>query len=276
MNNKTVYIICLEGLGNRLFSLIGGLYWAKKTRSAIKIVWHKNSECGCNYSDLFCAFNDCVITLSEFRRDLLKIKCATVAGFNHQVDALKNDIFLKSINTRNIFNDLKNPNNLQEFDQILIYSYVSLPIYINVKLATKLLSLVKIKNNIVKRASSFIEKNNVNTDIEGFILRKTDADNFIDIYKIKNYVLKQNKNFFIMSDEKHIEDTFKVLSNVLCFIKKHYVVYNKKRGILIRSKQSVIEAFISLLIASRTNIKDVTKNKSTFTKIALLYKNIKF
>jgi hypothetical protein len=277
MVNKTVFVVCLGGLGNRLYSLIGGLYWAQKYNCSFNIVWSPSDECDVGYTDLFSTHTDSVISLSRLKHILFKSTDLTVAGFLQQKKALQNDIFLRCIKDRNILNNIRDPDHLQSFNGSLIYNNIGLPLYIGEHTAVGLLNCFKINNDIVERVTTFIKQNNITENDTGFIVRKTDAGSIVNTEKIFNYI-KDNTStrFYITSDSKEVEIKFNKNKNVLCYPKLHYVVFNKNKEILYRSKQSVIEAFISLLIASKTHIIDITSNKSSFTKIALLYKNIKF
>ena len=50
---RKVIIFCDGGLGNRLNSLLGGLFIANQTQSSPVICWPENNWCGCNFKDLF-------------------------------------------------------------------------------------------------------------------------------------------------------------------------------------------------------------------------------
>jgi predicted RNA-binding protein len=94
----------------------------------------------------------------------------------------------------------------------------------------------------------------------------------------------KKSGYFVCSDDKATEDKFNELKNVLVYPKTSYVEklvdgewttkIKDSEGRIFpynvdRSKQSVIEAFIDLLILSRTNI--IIRNKSSFLGWAKIY-----
>ena len=98
-----------------------------------------------------------------------------------------------------------------------------------------------------------------------------------------------NSKYYICSDDKNTEDMFNKLENVFVHPKTSYVEKFKEGGWndciidnagrcnnfnVNRPRQSVIEAFIDLLILSRTNI--IVNGPSTFLHFAKYYSAIKF
>jgi hypothetical protein len=94
-------------------------------------------------------------------------------------------------------------------------------------------------------------------------------------------------NFFICSDSLETEKKFDILNNVIIYPKNSYVtklvdgswndltIDNEGRQMKFnvnRSRESVIEGFIDLLILSKTNI--VVNSHSSFLKFAKLYNKI--
>jgi hypothetical protein len=98
-----------------------------------------------------------------------------------------------------------------------------------------------------------------------------------------------NAKYFVCSDDKETEDQFSKLRNVCVFEKTSYVqklndgewrqptkdtvgrIFDFN---IDRPKQSVIEAFVDMLILSKTTIS--VKNKSTFLSWAHMYSTIGF
>jgi hypothetical protein len=80
-----------------------------------------------------------------------------------------------------------------------------------------------------------------------------------------------NQKFFICSDCKKTELLFSIYPNVVFYPKREYVIYNNNT--LIRTKQSVKEAVIDMLLLSQTTpLKEIEKhmyNVSTFFSAAM-------
>ena len=77
MTKLNINIMCDGGLGNRLGSLFGGLYYAKINNRIPKIYWPQNNWCGCKFDDLF----DVDIE-------------STNISFNESIESNKNSIFV--------------------------------------------------------------------------------------------------------------------------------------------------------------------------------------
>ena len=114
---------------------------------------------------------------------------------------------------------------------------------------------------------------------------------FISSFKVRFNSCKStifcSKRYFICSDDRITEERFDALPNVVRYIKTEYAgklveggwldqttdtngrVYNYNVN---RPRQSVIEAFIDLLILSRTTIEFTVK--SSFSRLAVVYSHI--
>ena len=150
------------------------------------------------------------------------------------------------------------------------------------------MSNFKIKENIKNKVDEFCIKNNIDKNVLGIHFRKTDFQTFLDEDKTFAYMsMNPQTNFFICSDSLETEKKFDILNNVIIYPKNSYVtklvdgswndltIDNEGRQMKFnvnRSRESVIEGFIDLLILSKTNI--VVNSHSSFLKFAKLYNKI--
>jgi hypothetical protein len=157
-------------------------------------------------------------------------------------------------------------------------------------LLVQYLSTIKISDKILNQVKNFTEEHNINHNTIGLHIRRTDYHitttdelyfNFVDFLK--------SRDVFVCSDEEEIEKKLKnKFSNVIVRNKLQYVqkfvdgpwrmnhlegtdgLFNVKRD-----RQSVIDAFIDMLILSRTNI-IFFNNIGSFYQLSNIYKSINF
>lgn len=274
---KKLIIFCDGGLGNRLGVLIGGIIFAKQLKREYIICWPENTWCGCNFNDLF-----------EFKTDLINLSINELFENNlynkfliHENQTnYKIDQYYPNIENLNLFKTIE--------DDIVIYYHNSIPNFFNESEILEILKKFKIKNEILDEVYNFCKLKNINNKTLGIHFRKTDFKNFLNEDEIYNYIISNIKtNFFICSDSSETEQKFNILENVFIYPKKNYVEKlkdgswndiikdNEGREFdfnVKRSKDSVIEGFIDLLILSRTKI--IVESHSTFLKFSKLYSNI--
>jgi hypothetical protein len=279
---KTI-IFCDGGLGNRLNSLLGGLFVADKTNSTPVICWPENNWCGCGFEDLY------ITDIEIIKDDINKI-------FEDNI----NNIFLIHENqtkfhlNKQYNHSLESLNKIVNEDKNIVYYHSTLPSYIDINFVLDKLKSLNIQTKIINKTKKFIEKNNINKDTHGILFRKTDYSSNPDISLNDNEIYNHIKSdldlkYYICSDDKNTEDIFNELENVFVYPKTSYVEKFKEGGwndFIIdnegrsnnfnvnRPKQSVIEAFIGLLVLSQTNI--IVNVPSTFLDFAKYYSYINF
>ncbi len=274
--------MCDGGLGNRLGSLFGGLYYANLNNRIPKIYWPQNNWCGCKFDDLF----DVEIE-------------STNISFNESIQFNKNSIFVvhdfsQIKNIVPIIMDHIDPTNLTKYANIpndIFYYHNIIPPFFLKENVLDLIKNLTIKSEIKNIVDDYIfqqkEKKQV---INGLHIRKTDFKNHLNESVYENLILlKKDELFFLCSDDKKTEDKFLKFSNVITFSKKEYpqkliegdwndrIVDPEGRVFnfnVSRSRQASIEAFIDMLILSKTNIIETNKN-STFFQFANYYGVIK-
>ena len=277
---RIVNILCDGGLGNRLNALIGGLILAEDLQARAKIFWPNNNWCGCSYGDLFAVDLD-----------------VSNQGLRHVFGINPDSAFLIHVN------QLKTPlktvlNQTQESwallrtrDADVVYYHDSIPTWITRDRILKTLGSIPIRSEIAEKASDFCARNRIDASTWGLYFRMTDYSAHPlfkkDLAEIHRYVsVDKGARYYVCSDDQGTEDAFNALDNVCALPKTSYVQKYRPGGwndLIIddegresnfnvnRPRQSVIEAFIGLLILSRTTL--AFDSPSTFLAYAKLYSN---
>jgi len=274
---KKVIIFCDGGLGNRLGVLIGGILTSQKLNYTYEICWPKNTWCGCDFTDLF-----------EFNVNVYDKNINTVFSENESNIFLIHENQTKS-NLEIVFNhDLENINTILNMDKDVVYYHNRIPEYYSEKEILETLNLLKINKTIYDRVIEQISLYKINKRI-GIHIRKTDFNYIIDESLFFNSISNDFENtYFVCSDDYETEKKFLSLGNVVTFKKKYYVEKlipdlswygqiqdNEGRNFnfnVNRNSESVIEAFIDLLLLSRTKI--IKTSNSSFLQFAYLYSKI--
>jgi hypothetical protein len=274
---KKLTVFCDGGLGNRLGVLIGGILTAQKLNRTPILCWPENTWCGCSFNNLFD---------SEYQIINLDINKLFSQNINNKFMIHENQTNLQleqyypSLENINIFKNIE--------DENIIYYHNSIPSYFSEEEVLEVLSKFIIKPDIKNNVLKFTNKNKIDNNVLGIHFRKTDFQSFLNEEETLNYINSNPKiNFFICSDSLETEEKFSILNNVLIYPKNNYVTKlkngswndlttdNEGRQMnfnVNRSKESVIEGFIDLLILSKTNI--IVESHSTFLKFAKLYSKI--
>ena len=280
---KKLYILCDHGLGNRLGSLVGGLKTAELLNYQPIVCWPINNWCQAEFHELFRSAielesNDFATMLvnqihdsglpfffiSQFTEDTISKNY-----FENSLHAIEE---IRKLNSDALFSCAKLPKSYARDSEDI----------------SKYLKSLGIAKSIRSAVEKFVIENKIDKTVRGVHIRKTDSKNHVD----ENIVFENIKNspqqrYFICSDDKSIEDKFITLSNVIIFPKSTYVeklqdghwrdnvtddagrkiVFNMNRP-----KQAMIEAFVDMLILSKTKIDRLSK--STFRGMAERYQGI--
>ena len=280
---KKLYILCDHGLGNRLGSLVGGLKTAELLNYQPIICWPINNWCQAEFHELFRSSIE--LESNEFATMLVnQIHDSGLPFFFISQ-------FTEDTISKNYFeNSLSAVEEIRKLTSDALFSCAKLPkSYVrNPEDISKHLKSLGIAESIRSAVEKFVIENKIDKTVRGVHIRKTDSKNQID----ENIVFENMKNspqqrYFICSDDKSIEDKFVTLSNVIIFPKSTYVeklqdghwrdnvtdaagrniVFNMNRP-----KQAMIEAFVDMLILSKTKIDRLSK--STFRSMAERYQGI--
>jgi hypothetical protein len=275
MNNK-LYILCDHGLGNRLGGLIGGLKAAEILRYDPIICWPMNNYCNCNLLDLF--------DIKE------KIADDNFSNFltNQRQDKNLPWFFISTFHNNEIGSDIYDPH----FDVLNIIKNKKIDaIYSKNKVVksiaskkdiTQILNYLQINKKILKNVKNFCNNNNITSSTIGLHVRKTDSHDIANEEEIYSLVSSnRNQKYFLCSDDKNTENKFLKLGNVTVNHKNSEVkklveqdwreTYIDSNGRIIpwnvnRDSNQVIDAFIDMLILSRTSINKLSR--STFRIMA--------
>ena len=274
---EKLQILCDGGLGNRLNSLIGGILTAKKLNLDIHVSWPLNNWCRACFTDLF--------DFSFKTFDNNDIHQVFEDNKNNYYAIHSNQINYPIPPQRKI-----NPHNYN-FSKSALYYCNLIPSSFSQKQVIEELNSFLIKPSILNRVNLFCSKNNINDQTKGIHLRKTDFPGSLKDSQIFSHIMQNsNDNFFICSDDKETELSFSKLSNVSTHSKNFYVSklvegnwnhnHKDEQGRkafcnMDRSKHSVIDGFIDMLILSRTT-PTIGENGSTYFRYSLMYNKIKY
>jgi hypothetical protein len=274
---RKITIFCDGGLGNRFGVLIGGLITADVLNMEPVICWPENTWCGCSFEDLFDTNIEVIKNdINElFSNNLDK----TFLIHENQTNLKLNKVFSHSENSLDTIRGLS---------EDVIYYHNQIPHYFGLSKVVNKLGSLKIQPEILDKVKSFSKDYGIDRTTNGIHFRKTDVPNQLDEDKIYQHIVQNvNSKFYICSDDKDTEMKFNLLQNTVVFPKTQYVEKLKDGGWndlttdnegrvfnfnVNRPKQSVIEAFVDLLILSRTQI--LVNSVSSFLNFAKLYSNI--
>jgi hypothetical protein len=275
---KRVIACCTSGLGNRLMSLIGGYFFARKEKCELDVLWEKTSECDCDFNKIFKNKIN-FIDKEELLQALTNKSYIYGFGYNNYQKSYILSMLCKYKKTH-IKNDNRwNAANLQidhthDVD-VIVFNDISIPPYIPVKDVLLTLENLNIQDCIESEITEFIKRNRINKDTQGILLRKTDFkqiynNDLIDDFIFYNDICNnKHQRFFITSDDRLTEEKFTNLQNVVILTNKKFPEQDVNNNIN-RTEQSVIDGFKAMQILSRTTIKANTQH-SSFAKIASYY-----
>lgn len=277
---KKLILFCDGGLGNRMNVVIGGMLLAKKLNREIVINWPVNQWCGVAFNTLFDT-NEYHVDDTNIN-DLFAIYKDDAAFAIHVNQTNLQLKYVHDVRTYSI-KDLQDISN-----EVMIYYHNRIPEYHTEDEIINTLLSIPIQPTISDRVVSFCILNDVNENVLGIHLRRTD----MELPPTTNEVItlassNPNHRFFICSDDSDTENTLRKLDNIITNDKhayaEKYISGNwiqlmhdaegrKTEYNMQRSEQSVIDAFVDLLILSKTNI--LIRTQSTFVQLAILYNKV--
>jgi hypothetical protein len=255
LSNRLIVAVCSAGLGNRLLTIVGALYWAKRLNFNLKIYWDRSTCCLCSYKSLFDGLYNSIYNRKTFCKFLK--------------NNVNNDSTISTYGSNQIeFKKLINKD-------IILYNDSVVPYYISYDTAKNILKELKVKKNILNKAQTFIQKFGINNKTIGLHIRKIDPPEqrtgrkFLPLSLYKKIIEKNiNNNFFICSDSYEVEKEFINYKNINIYKKEKYPEYNVLKDITYRDSTSVINGFVDMIILSHTNIYPLCLQLSSFCKTA--------
>jgi hypothetical protein len=277
-----LYILCDHGLGNRLGSLVGGLKTAQLLSYEPIICWPINNWCQAEFNELF--RSSVKLESTDFSTMLVNQihDCGLPFFFI--------SLFKDGIIDKNFYeNSLPAVEEIKKTNSDAIFSCAKLPkSYVSKDDVSKYLGFLGVAKNISRTVEQFSIEKNIDKNVIGIHIRKTDSANQIDENLVfENVKNSTNQRYFICSDDKSIEERFRTLKNVIIFPKSTYVeklqdgqwrdnvTDGNGRNIIFnmnRPKQAIVEAFVDMLLLSRTRIDRMSK--STFRAMAERYSGL--
>lgn len=282
---KTLIAYIDGGLGNRIGTLIGGMFLETFLNRKLIINWPINNWCGCNFNTLF----DNDIENEKMSMPVFLEKYNTCNLITHEIQSnfsgqQLHPPILSCINY--VKDDL-------EQKEIILYNNNSILNFMNIDDILIQLNKLKIKSHIIEYVKEFCKNNKIDKNVIGIHIRKTDGglNNINESIFKENIIYNKNQKYFICSDDKETELFYNNYENVIIHNKQYYVEkFNKNNDWnsdiidvngklhpfnVNRSEESVIEAFLDLLILSRTTLlKNGVNIGSTFLKFSDLYSNL--
>jgi len=276
-----VFIYCDGGFGNRFNSLLSGLFLAKACNREPLIIWPETRWAEASFTDLFDSkieqFNDFDKDTFFTKYDPINLVHWNPWGANQEQHNCMGiymgiDLFLKDRQDRNV----------------MFYTSVICP-WVDAMGLKPILDMVPFQAYLTDSASNFIKDNFGAEEFYGLHVRRTDhayqlnEEEFIDQMNTDH-----GKLYFVCSDDREAEQKFKnACTNVRTYEKSSYVEMLDPQGgwntmtrdefghqfpfNVKRSRQSVIDAMIDLLVLSHSTVINLD-HRSTFLQTALLLK----
>jgi hypothetical protein len=273
--SRTVTIFCDGGLGNRLSSLVGGLLVAEHLSiSNIRICWPANNWCGCHFEDLF--------SNTEFNVTTSTICDVFVANTDQA--------FLVHENQTGADLGLQLPQSAESLDRLsqlnnnVVYYHNKIASYMDAQKVLEQVNRLQPTESIRKQVMDFCKRNRINRTVVGLHLRKTENFRLDEEKLYRRASTTPNQRYFVCSDDPVTEQRFAALPNATAWPKSSYVsklvegdwlaetIDNAGRRYnynINRPRQSVIEAFVDMLILSQTTIQFTVK--SSFSRFAEVF-----
>jgi hypothetical protein len=265
MTARNIHILCDGGLGNRLSGLVGGLILARQHSLTPVIAWPENNWCGAGFHDLFDSTDRTVTNHNVFQ------------VFEHNLDC----IFIIHENQTHFKLDRcygHNPDSIQQAvaqSGDLFYYHNKIPAYFTQDQIVQELNELLINSHVANCVQEFCQHNHVDTTVAGLHLRKTENFNLNEESLYEQVSNTPAQRYFVCSDDQATQERFAQLPNVCARAKTNYVEKlipgdwyesttdtdgRQTKYNINRNKQSVIEAFVDMLILSRTWIRPTVKS----------------
>jgi len=278
-----IHIYCDGGLGNRLLAMFSALYFAKQSNKPFTIHWPSNNWCGCNFWDLF-----------EPQYNVTNYNLQTVDDIIHNHALLVHELQIRHKPSRVVINTgMSKDSILQQLihSENVLYYGNSMHSCLTKEDLIPVIQDLKITKSILENIKPYIQNRDA---YFGVHIRGTDFPEqpLITTTQLHSEMNSNPQNtYFVCSDQKSIEDSFKLAhTNVVVLEKSNYVeLLDKTKGWngrivddlnrsfnfnVNRNKLSVVEAFCDMLVLSQTRMLK-TSNSSFLTCAYIMSKGIK-
>jgi len=277
MTARNIHILCDGGLGNRLSSLVGGLILARQHSLIPVIAWPENNWCGAGFRDLFDSADRTVTNHNVFQ------------VFEHNLS----NVFIIHENQTHFKPDrcyAHSPDSIQQAvaqTGDLVYYHNKIPAYFSQDQVVQELEQLNISKHVANCVQEFCESNHIDNTVAGLHLRKTENFNLNEDSLYQQVLTTPAQRYFVCSDDQSTQERFAQLPNVCARPKTNYVEKlipgdwyesttdtdgRQTKYNINRNKQSVIEAFVDMLILSQTWIRPTVK--SSFLNFARYFAHV--
>jgi hypothetical protein len=271
--SKRIHILCDGGLGNRIAGLVSGLITADRLEMPAVVCWPSNNWCGAGFDDLFDmptvqhnghGINDIIVPGSDavfmLHENQTGVELRTELGHGR-----RSELVARASGRDVVFYTARVPEHIESQDVLAKIKHI------------------KPAADVQRTVDEFCKLNLIDSTTVGLHLRKTDQYNLDEDWWY-DYVQRKGagKRYFVCSDDRETESRFAALKNVVTFAKTHYVekliegpwrqdAVRDAEGRVFpnninRTRDSVIQAWVDLLIMSRTYILPTVK--SSFSQVA--------
>ena len=265
MTARNIHILCDGGLGNRLSGLVGGLILARQHNLIPVIAWPENNWCGAGFHDLFDNTSWIVTNHNVFQ------------VFEHNLDC----IFIIHENQTNFKLDRchgHSPDSIQQAvtqSGDLVYYHNKIPAYFTQDQIVQELNELLINSHVANCVQEFCQAHSIDNTVAGLHLRKTENFNLNEESLYEQALTNVAQRYFVCSDNQATQERFSQLPNVCARAKTNYVEKlipgdwyesttdtdgRQTKYNINRNRQSVVEAFVDMLILSRTWIRPTVKS----------------
>ena len=276
---RHIHILCDGGLGNRLGGLVGGLIVARQYDLTPVIAWPENNWCGCSFLDLFSNTQWMVTNHNVFE------------VFEQNL----NSIFIIHENQTHFKLDRCYGHHADSVQQAgaqsddLVYYHNKIPAYFTQDQIIQELGQLKVNSHVLECVKEFCQANLIDNTVAGLHLRKTENFNLDEESLYRQVSNTPAQRYFVCSDDRTTQERFAQLPNVCARPKTSYVEKlipgdwyeatldtdgRQTKYNINRDKQSVIEAFVDMLILSQTWMRPTVK--SSFANFARYFAQVKY
>lgn len=265
-NSRKIFILCDGGLGNRLAGMAAGILTARRLSLDPVVCWPLNNWCGCSVQDLF----DLGDTETS-RQGILDLFLPD----SDRIYLIHQNQIGVPLSTQ-IPHGLSSEEKIKNMSQDVVFFTAKVPPHLPGPDIVQTLYSFAVADPIKKIVSDFCSSQGIDRSVYGLHLRKTDCVKLEEDRWFSHCQQYPGRRFFICSDDAQTEQRFRSLPNVVAYPKTSYVeklqqgpwrqaAIKDQDGRIFpnninRPRESVIQAWVDLLILSRTEIVGTTKS----------------
>lgn len=253
------YIFADGGLANRLLCVLYPLSRSFDNELSIEILWPRTNWCDCDFLNLFQG----ELTVSSSHLDSLPTdqglprETLILTHLRTTLASQYEEFDQKNIRDQDHFSEIWNSSH-----RPILYNHHSLPHYwanspFNVSELAKSLRLFKPRDEILLKVGTFIEQHNINKESTiGLHIRGTDFFPSTEhISRAEQFIQKnKEKQIFLCTDDSEVVSRLAVSPNVITTQNNFFVDFDLTQRTIYRSRDSVINALVDLLVLSNTKV----------------------